>query len=177
MSWPLPIARNLSLSANDGRPARRDLETMSAIWLLGAVGVAVWRAAETFEHGIWLVAYLVLVGFAAQLLIGRGQAKLRWRAGLAAPRRTTRGVELGLWNLGVVVVPVGVFLDTRLAVLFGTVVLLAALASFLRSVRGALEAGRDGVLGRAYLALLAFMAASAVTGLALAWDTPWLGAS
>lgn len=76
-----------------------------------------------------------------------------------------------------VVVPVGVFLDTRLAVLFGTVALLAALASFLRSVRGALEAGRDGVLGRAYLALLAFMAASAVTGLALAWDTPWLGAS
>ena len=35
---------------------------------------AVARAIEPFDHGIWLVAYLFLVGFLAQLLLGRGQA-------------------------------------------------------------------------------------------------------
>jgi hypothetical protein len=148
---------------------------VSTVWLLVAGVVAVSRAIEPFEHGIWLVAYLVLVGFAAQLLIARGQAQLRWLAGLPAVKRSTRRVEFALWNLGVLIVPLGVLLDTRLAVLLGTVTLLAALASFFSSVSAALGASQVGALGRSYLVLLAIMAASAVTGLALAWDTPWLG--
>jgi hypothetical protein len=155
--------------------ARSDLLLLSAVWLLGAVVVSVCRVAEPFERGIWLVAYLVLVGCAAQLLIARGQAELRWLAGLSSVGQATRRVELALWNLGVVFVPLGVLLEARLAVLLGALTLLAAVISFVRSVRAALDKSQVGSLGRSYLALLAFMAASAVTGLALAWDTPWLG--
>ena len=147
----------------------------STVWLFAAAVVSVWRATEPFEHSIWLVAYLVLVGFAAQLLIARGQAELRWLAGLPGVGQVTRRVELVLWNFAVVIVPLGVFLETRLAVLLGTLALLGATAAFFADVRDALDRAQVGSLGRSYLGLLAFMAASAVTGLALAWDTPWLG--
>ena len=49
---------------------------MAAASLVAAASVAVLRATQPFEHGIWLVAYLFLVGFLAQLLLGRGQAAL-----------------------------------------------------------------------------------------------------
>jgi hypothetical protein len=167
--------KSLPASTDARRCDRFDLLRLSAVWLLAAVVVSAWRVVEPFEHGIWLVAYLVLVGFAAQLLIARGQAELHWLAGLSGVGQVTRHVELVLWNFAVVIVPLGVFLETRLAVLLGTLALLAAVASFVADVRDALDSGQVGSLGRSYLALLAFMAASAVTGLALAWDTPWLG--
>ena len=72
-----------------------------------------------------------------------------------------------------VIVPVGVLADTRLTVLIGTMALLGALVSFFGDVRRLLSDDRNAAVGRSYLALLVFMAASAITGLALAWDTPW----
>jgi hypothetical protein len=167
--------RSISVSSDRRRFDRFDLVRLSMVWLLAAVVASCWRATEPVEHGIWLVAYLALVGFAAQLLIACGQAQLRCLAGLSAVKESTRRAEVAMWNLGVVFVPLGVLLETRLAVLLGTLTLLAALTSFLCSVRAALDKSEVGSLGRAYLALLTFMAASTVTGLALAWDTPWLG--
>jgi hypothetical protein len=121
------------------------------------------------------VAYLVLVGFLAQLLLARGQAHLRGPAGVSSPQPRARSRELVLWNLGVVLVPVGALADTRLAVLAGTVSLLAALLSFAASVREPFASGlRRGLLGASYITLLCLMAASAVTGLGLAWHISWL---
>jgi hypothetical protein len=156
--------------------ARSDLSAFAVASLAAAGAAAVVRAVEPFEHGVWLVAYLFLVGFLAQLLLGRGQAAL-----LSAPHRSfpgprSRRAQLILWNIGVVSVPVGVLVDARLAVVFGGAALLVALASFAHSVRGALspDPSTPPWLIRGYVALLVFMAGSVFVGTALAWDTPWL---
>lgn len=152
---------------------RPDLEHMAAASLVAAALVAVLRGTQPFEHGIWLVAYLFLVGFLAQLLLGRGQATLLSGASFPGPSPVRRRAECVLWNVGVVIVPVGVVAETRLAVLIGTMALLGALVSFFGDVRPVLSDNRNAAVGRFHLALLVFMAASAITGLALAWDTPW----
>lgn len=143
--------------------------------LAAAASVTVLRITEPFEHGIWLVAFLLLVGCLAQLLLARGQAALLARSGQPGPSVSTRRAQLALWNLGVLIVPFGVLAGSRLAVLLGSLALLLALHSFWDTVRDVLvDASAKTRLGRAYLTLLSFMVASAVVGLALAWDIPWL---
>ena len=169
-------ASPLSLEPNQRGPARPDLEYLAGVSLAAAIVVAILGVAEPFEHGVWLVAYLFLVGFLAQFTLGRGQAALVSRAGLSGPPLATRRRELGLWNFGVVIVPFGVLLDARLAVFLGTMALLLALCSLWAGARPALAATgqRHRALGLSYRGLLLFMAGSALTGLALAWDIPWI---
>jgi hypothetical protein len=157
------------------RTRRPDLERLAATSLAAALLVAIVRAAEPFDHGIWLVAYLFLVGFLAQLLLARGQAALLARSGQPGPPASIRRAQLVLWNIGVLIVPFGVLAGSRLAVLSGSAALLVALHSFWATVREALgDASTETRLRRAYLTLMGFMAASAVIGLALAWDITWL---
>jgi hypothetical protein len=161
--------------STDARRTRPDLSAFAAASLAAAAVVAVIRATEPFEHGIWLVAYLFLVGFLAQLLLGRGQAALLSASNQPSPNPRRRLAQLVLWNAGVISVPFGVLADARLAVAFGSVVLLAALASFSTSVRTALaDPSIPSLLRRGYVALLVFMAGSVFVGTALAWDIPWL---
>jgi hypothetical protein len=142
--------------------------------LAAAVLAAAVRAIEPFAHGIWLVVYLFLVGFVAQLLLGRSQAVLR----AAGPSRTKAPIraQAARWNCGVVAVPLGVLVGARLLVVLGSLALLTSLAAFwqaYRSLRS--ESGvAPGALGGGYLALITFMTASVLVGTALAWDTPWL---
>lgn len=149
-----------------GLPLRR----FAWLWLAAAAGVAVVRSFEPFDHGIWLVAYLALVGWLAQLLLGRGQAEL---APVARPRVRS---EVLLWNVGVVLVPAGELADVRLLVAIGSVALIVALLLFLEVLRPdrRARAGRP-VLRQAYLGLLGFMAVSVVIGMWLSSDVPWLG--
>jgi hypothetical protein len=156
-------------------PTRTDLSAFAAASLGAASVAAVIRAIEPFDHGIWLVAYLFLVGFLAQLLLGRGQAALFSSSNQRSPR-SGRGLEqLILWNAGVISVPFGVLADARLAVVVGAVVLLIALTSFAYSVQAALaDPSIRPSLRRGYVALLIFMAGSVLVGTALAWDIPWL---
>jgi hypothetical protein len=150
--------------------------TGAALFCLAAAGVAVAvRIAEPFDHGIWLVAYLFLVGFLAQFLLGFGQAALRSVGGAGPPSCGTEVAQALLWNLGVVAVPAGVLAHTRLAVVLGSISLLAAQASLWQTTRAALS--RPGMpptrLGWAYALLLLVMTASTLIGTALAWDIPW----
>lgn len=148
------------------------LRAAAWLWLIGAAASAIARAVEPYEHGIWLVAYLFLVGFMAQLLLGRGQDAIS----PAAPARLV-SLQAALWNLGVIAVPAGVLADIRVPIAVGSLALVAALLLFWRSVRPAYEvrgAGRAAI-GRAYVGLLAFMLASTVVGMALASDVPWTG--
>jgi hypothetical protein len=142
---------------------------------LAAAGVALLiRLAEPFEHGIWLVAYLVLVGFLAQFLLGFGQTALLSVDDLGAPPRQVRLAEAGLWNLGVIAVPAGVLADTRLAVVVGSISLLAALASFWATARPALPGGNHPARwGWAYDSILLTMTASTLIGAGFAWYIPW----
>lgn len=139
--------------------------------LATALVVLVW-VTRPFAHGIWLAAYLFLVGFLAQLLLVHGQGLLQTGASTPEPRRCT---QLLLWNLGVLAVPLGVLGGARLAVLVGSVSLLGALLSLWGSTRGArTDAAGQVWVRRAYRALIGFMAISTVAGLALAWSIPWL---
>jgi hypothetical protein len=171
-----------------GRPARRHAPLgplipsagsaliAAPLASLGAAAVAlVIRIVAPFEHGVWLVAYLVLVGFLAQLLLGCGQTALLSAGGLSIPPRRVRVAQALLWNLGVVAVPVGVLAESRLAVVAGSVSLIAALTSLGMSARVPLATalGRRSWLGWGYAGLLAVMAASTAIGTALAWDIPW----
>jgi hypothetical protein len=159
-----------------GKPARPDLYAAALASLAGAGAALVVRIAQPFDHGTWLVAYLVLVGFLAQLLLGRGQAALLSSGDLPVPSRNQRLAQTVLWNLGVVAVPLGVLAQTRLAVVVGSVSLLAALASLWMTVRPTIvsaPAGRSW-LASAYFALLVIMTASVFVGSALAWDIPWI---
>jgi hypothetical protein len=135
---------------------------------------AVARAIEPFAHGIWLVAYLFLVGFLAQLLLARGQATVLAAAPLDADPPI--GAQAILWNAGVGSVPLGVLVGARVFVVVGSVALLTALAAFWRASRPRRsESGAvSGGAGVGYLALMVFMAGSVLIGTALAWDTPWL---
>src|SRR5687768_7303265 len=114
--------------------SRPDL-TVSALASLAAaaIALALW-IFDPFDHGTWLVAYLVLVGFLAQLLLGLGQSALVSTRGLSVPSRQGRLVQAHLWNLGVVTVPFGVLMETRLVVVAGSVSLMIALASLWKSV-------------------------------------------
>ena len=158
-----------------GLPARPDLQAAALASLAAALVALVVRIAEPFEHGAWLVAYLVLVGFLAQLLLGRGQAALLSSGDLPVPSRSKRLAQVALWNLGVLAVPLGVLVETRLAVVVGSVSLLAALASFWMTVRPVIvsETAHRSRLASAYGALLLSMTASVFVGSALAWDIPW----
>jgi hypothetical protein len=159
-----------------GQLSRRLDLTAAALASLAAAAVTLAiRLAEPFEHGVWLVAYLVLVGFLAQMLLGRGQTALLVAGGLPAPPRRTRLTQAVLWNLGVVAVPLGVLAGTRLAVVAGSVSLIVALASLARTARPGLTAprARRWWQGWGYAFLLAAMTASTLIGTALAWDIPW----
>jgi hypothetical protein len=155
------------------RPAARLLRILALASLGAAVTAAVVRATTPFDHGIWLVAYLFLVGFLAQILFAVGQDSLYGRAGHSPAGRLVR-IEALLWNLGVVAVPLGVVVNARLAVVIGSCVLLAALALFARSVSPSPKPHDAIPTAMAYTALLLGMASSVAIGTALAWDIPWV---
>jgi hypothetical protein len=146
----------------------------AAISLLASGLAAAAYAFEPFEHGRWLVAYLFLVGFAAQALLARGQEKLQFRASPDIAARIC--AQTVLWNVGVILVPAGVMIDARLPVLVGGIALLLSLVGFARTaaasprVSGELSRSR----WRAQVAMIIFMATSVLVGTSLAWDKPWL---
>lgn len=155
---------------------RTDLTAAALVSLAAAITItAAQLFSEPLERGIWLIAYLALVGFLAQLLLGRGQVALLFATDLPQPPCEIRVAQALLWNVGVIAVPLGVLVETRLAVVLGSVSLLTALASFWTTVRPAIKTStRWKRRGVSYVALLVFMAASVVAGVALAWNTPWV---
>jgi hypothetical protein len=147
----------------------------ASVSLAAALVAAAARAIEPFAHGIWLVAYLSLVGFLAQLLLGRCQSMLLAASppGINFPPIPA---QAALWNAGVVAVPLGVLVGARVFVVVGSAALLTSLAAFLQTYRSlrSESAAASGALGIGYVVLIVFMAASVLVGTALAWDTPWV---
>jgi hypothetical protein len=142
----------------------------ASIALTAAIGAAAARAIEPFAHGVWLIAYLFLVGFLAQLLLGRGQAMVT-AASPAEADPPPIGAQAVLWNAGVVAVPLGVLLGARVFVVAGSLALLASLVMFWQERRP--RNAVSGVLEIGYVMLIVFMGTSVLVGTALAWDTPW----
>jgi hypothetical protein len=151
----------------------RPFGLLAAISLAAAAVAGMIRAATPFDHGIWLVAYLFLVGFLAQALLAAGQDSLYRRTGRPPSGRLVR-MEAVLWNFGVVAVPLGVLLNARIAVVAGSCALLPALGLFARSLGISPNSHGAIPIAMAYMALVLAMSASVVIGTALAWDVPWI---
>jgi hypothetical protein len=112
----------------------------------------------------------------AQLLLGAGRVALAATRASAHRRRRTPWAELVLWNVGTLLVPVGVLTDTAEVVAAGSVVLLVALALFAAASRTPAAAGPAGDRRSylwAYRGLVAFLAGSVVVGAGLAEALPW----
>ena len=140
---PLPREGGLTIgpAPTQRRPPDRRLESHrlfagpAAVFALAAAAAAVVRSVQPFDHGWWLVAFLALVGGLSQVTLGGGQRAL---VGCPVPTRPPGRVlvaELVLWNLGTVVVPVGVFAGAPAVVAVGSVALLTALALFAAATR------------------------------------------
>lgn len=161
----------------DHRPTRPDRLSrgLALAFLLAAALAAALRTTTPFEHGWWLVAYLALVGGLAQLLLAPGRASGLSRVGAAHPPRAWLWCELALWNVGTLVVPVGVFTDGASAVLGGSIVLLTALVLYAAGLRRAARKARRSARGweRAYYALIGFLVASVLVGTRLGEALPW----
>lgn len=162
-------------SADELPAARRVSWGLGLAFLLAADTAAWLRATAPFEHGWWLVSYLALVGCVAPLLLARGRAALLSRLRCAQPSRAWLWYEIGLWNVGAMVVPVGVLTDGAATVGVGSVLLLVALALYAaglyRSARAA--PSRRGAWERAYYTLVGFLIGSVMIGTGLADALPW----
>lgn len=160
--------------ARASRPSRpQPLALVAALGAAAGLVAVAARIATSFEHGIWLIAYLLLVGALAPALLARGERRL-----LAAPLEGA-GARLlaGLWLAGVIAVPAGVLGSARLLVCAGAACLLAALAILAARAFGGQAvpaAARGRVDATIHVALLIAIAASTAIGVALAWGEPWL---
>jgi hypothetical protein len=166
--------------APDATPARAAATgTAHPLTLVAGLGAAAGlaaiaaRLANDFENGIWLVAYLLLVGSLAPALLAIGERRL-----LAAPLAGDGARSAAvLWLAGVVLVPAGVFVDARLLVCVGAVSLILALLVLVERAFGG-GATPAGERARAELAahavVILVMAVSTGIGVLLAWGRPWL---
>jgi hypothetical protein len=164
-----PLAPGSPRREIDGGDRLDPLRRWAFASLIAGLTAAGLRAAFAFDHGIWLVAYLLLVGFLAPFALSTGRAVLL--DGRASRDRID--AQALFWGFGTIAVPVGVFADSRLAVVLGGVALLIALRWAAAPAIDAHGRSRRPALAYAQLGLVAFMAVSVVVGIVLAWDIPW----
>jgi hypothetical protein len=145
------------------------IRLLALIALVAGVGLAIAQLVVPIDHGVWLVAYLLLVGFLAPTLLQRAEAGSFDQGADPGPGADARPL---LWAVGTVAVPAGVLADMRILVVVGSAALLWALASMAVSAVGRPSEG-SRLLRWAYPALIAFMVVSVAVGTALAWDVSW----
>lgn len=129
-----------------------------AIVVGGLVAAAIAHAPG--QKLVWMVAYLILVGGVAQVILGGGQALLTDRL----PSGRTRLAEVFLFNAGNVGVIFGTIWSSLPIVWAGTLLFAAALVMFMLATR---VAGRSWLV-YAYRLVLLLVGVGAITGLVLA---------
>lgn len=125
--------------------------------------VAALTGPAGLDRGSWLAAYLVLVGGAAQIVLGGGQA---WLSQRVPPAHTMRN-EAWSWNIGLVAVIVGTLASMPVVTSVGGAASVAALGWFNAAVRP--ERPSFGRVGTLYRIFLCIVLVSTVVGLVLAW--------
>lgn len=144
------------------RPAVPFVVVGSVAVVAGGLVAAVSRPTD-FGHGPWLAAFLVLVAGVVQIVLGAGQSWLADQPMAAGPVR----LELVSWNLSVLTTVVGTLVDAPVLTTVGGVLMIVALALFLRGVRAAASAPRWAIT--TYRVLVGIVLVSTPVGLALAW--------
>lgn len=134
----------------------------SASTIGGGLVAAVTGPTE-FELGAWLAAFLVLVGGAAQIALGAGQA---WLADAPPSPRVVRA-ETWAWNIGVLGTTVGTLTSTPVVTTVGGGATVVALVLFIAGVRRSSSAPGWALL--AYRSVAWVVLLSTPVGLTLAW--------
>jgi hypothetical protein len=134
----------------------------------GAVILAIQFAAP-FTRGWWLAAYLFLVGGVSQGLLGPGLSVIARRAGARRPTAKATHAQLVLWNVGTLVVAIADLATAPRGILFGSLLLLVALASFTGSLRTVSATALQPTprWAMSYVLLVLFLASSVFVGTAL----------
>lgn len=107
----------------------------SAAFAAAAVVIATVQFAAPIMRGWWLAAYLFLVGAVSQSFLGPGLGVIARKVGAEGPVAQTTGAQLILWNVGTLIVAVADIATAPNGILFGSFLLLVALASFSVSLR------------------------------------------
>lgn len=121
-------------------------------------------ASSPTEHGVWAVAYLVLVAGIAQIGLAAGQALLTARI----PSARTRLAQLLLWNGGNAAVLTGTLAGTVWVVDVGGALLVAALGLVVVVVRAHVvrdSSGGQVAVRRAFQFLVLMLLVSIPIGL------------
>ena len=143
------------------RVAERVFISLGMTFVVAGGLISAVTASVPSQRTAWLVAYLVLIGGAAQIGLGYGQAKL---ADENPSRRRVLG-ELLAFNLGNAAVIAGTFLVQPYLVDAGGAAIVVSLVLFWRGARG--RPGQ-GWLRYTYAILVAALIVSIPIGLALA---------
>jgi nitrite reductase (NO-forming) len=149
-----------------------------AFLLAGAI-VATIGATTGWAPAHWLALHLVFVGGVSQLVLGAGQFFAGAFLATDPPRRALVGLQLAAWNIGSVLVAVGVVRGVQIAVDAGGVMLAIGLAGFVGGLRGL----RGRSLQRApwalrwYEAGAAFLGVGVLIGVLMAAGTSWSAGS
>ncbi|ORW20696.1 hypothetical protein AWC18_11435 [Mycolicibacter nonchromogenicus] len=131
----------------------------TAIVVGGAIAAAIAAPAPT-RHGVWAVAYLVLVLGAGQLVVGAGQALLP----VTSPSRREATLSATAFNVSGAAIVLGVVTDHLTVFYAGSALLFAVLAWFLYRVR---RSTRRGWAPLAYRLFLAALVVSIPIGMAI----------
>jgi hypothetical protein len=141
-------------------PAAAPFAAVGLACIIGGGLLAAISAHDPTRHGMWTVAYLVLVGGVAQAGLGIGQALL----GRDQPSTRTLALQFAGVNVGNAAVIAGTLLEEAWLVDIGGALLALALILFLGGVRG-VPSSWPVLL---YRALIGFVLVSIPVGLVLA---------
>ena len=110
-----------------------------------------------------------------QLIFGAGQLAFDVDRGSASGARRHLSRQLLLWNLGTVLVPIGVLAGAPGVVAIGSVVLLTALGLFATgtSAPRLRRAHERRALFHVYRTVVIFLAGRVIVGIGLAQALPW----
>lgn len=143
------------------RAAERIFISLGMAYVVAGGLISAVTASVPSQRTAWLVAYLVLIGGAAQLGLGYGQSRL---ADEDPSRRRVVG-EVLTFNLGNAAVIAGTFLAQPYLVDAGGAAIVVSLVLFWLGARGR---SRRGSFRYAYVILVAVLIVSIPIGLALA---------
>lgn len=173
----MTATRTLGARADGLRPSDL-LATFFGLGILFLVAAAVCGllyGLADWTPGRLLGLHLVFVGGISQLVLGASQFFVGAFLATTPPSRRLVRCQLATWNLGAVLVPVGVAFDEDVAAGVGAPLLVLGLALLVAGLRSMERRSLQTAIwaARWYYACAAFLAVGVIAGAALALDLEW----
>jgi nitrite reductase (NO-forming) len=144
-------------------------------FMLAALAAAITHAVSGGDWLHWLTLHLLFLGGISQLVLGAGQFFVCAFLATDPPPRRLIWAQLAAWNLGTMLVAVGVPTATSGLVDGGGMLIAAGLVLFAAALRGMQRRSlqRAPWALRWYQASAACLGVGALAGVLMARDTPW----